>query len=724
MMDFPVSRRLAHRFGISIGGDEMTFKVCGFTAEERLSEPFVVTVDLTARDRDVDFDRILEQDAVLFVRDEGAGGGEPRYFHGIVTAFRQTTVSVKGLYGHALYTATIEPRIALMRHSSDSRIFQGQTVPEIVNELLHEIGIDDQTWFVTRKFPKVEFLCQYNETNFDFMQRILAENGIWWRVTHEKDKHIVEFATLNRADMKIDVKEMLYEGSPGGDAEGAFVYRFMFSKALGSGHAAQKDYTFKNPKASLYSRVDSELPRGVVDPQYGRVKPDETQEERDRSRRLYRFPGRYKNDAVGKVFTQVWLEAERALLAKGEGQSNIHQLCPGGIVKLTGYRKSLDGPYLLVGVRHEGTQPQALEEGAGDEEPATYNNSFLCVPESVPYRPLRRVKPVMDGPQMCVVTGPEGEEIYTDEFNRIRVKFPWDRLSKENDTSSCWIRVTQAWAGPMFGNIAIPRIGQEVLVEFLDGDIDQPIVTGRGYHATNLAPYKLPDNKTKMVIRSKTHKGDGFNQLSFEDEKGKEEVFVHAERDMNIEVKYNKHEYVGNLKGNMIQGSCIEQIGMLKISTTGFSNIENIGGDKVINVGMAQMIEDSFSSEFKHSALFGAYEAMNVSGSIGNFVLNCGSSIEANSLCQTQFYSGGSFLVRSQAVMSLNSKGNAIINSGSQLLMESDKDIIIKCGLSSIILHKSGKIMFSGVSFKFYSGDVNIEAANSIILKAVKINLN
>ncbi len=508
-MDVFVSRRLAHTFALSVDGDSSLFGIHGFSATESLSQPFLVTVDLATRSRDIDFDKILEKNAVLSIRDTGPTGGEPRYFHGKITSLRQRTTSSSGMlsHGHSLYTATIEPDLALLRLTSDCRIFQQLTVREIVDTILKEANIDNVRWYNSRTLMAREYCVQYSETHFEFIQRLLSEEGFYYWFDHTPEGHELVIVDRVQGTKPLTPEEIEYNGNPGGNADKAFVYDFAFSKALGTGRTVQRDYTFKNPRYDLEGRATAQ---------------------QDKARELYAYPGRYKHGEVGADFTRLWLEEQRALLAHGEGQSNIHQLMPGGVTKLTEYRPDLDGKYLLVSVTHNGTQPQALAEGAGDGE-TLYNNTFICIPEDIPYRAERKVKPVIDGPHIATVVGPESEEIYVDEYSRVKVQFPWDRYGRSDENSSCWVRVAQNWAGPMFGHIAIPRIGQEVLIEYLEGDVDQPILVGRTYHASNLPPYKLPDNKTRMTIKSKTHKGDGYNELRFEDEKGREEVYIHAE---------------------------------------------------------------------------------------------------------------------------------------------------------------------------------------------------
>ncbi|MCE4114467.1 type VI secretion system tip protein TssI/VgrG, partial [Yersinia pseudotuberculosis] len=232
----------------------------------------------------------------------------------------------------------------------------------------------------------------------------------------------------------------------------------------------------------------------------------------------------------------------------GQGASNDFTLQPGQLFSLYNHpRGDLNHAWQLLGIQHSGKQMQALEQASGDQGTVLFNH-FSFIPHTQTWRPTPLAKPAMDGPQIAMVVGPPGEEIYCDEYGRIRLQFLWDRYGQSNDNSSCWIRVTQPWAGQGWGMLAIPRIGQEVVVDFLHGDPDQPIVTGRTYHANNIPPGSLPASKTQMAFRSKTHKGEGYNEMRFEDAKGGEGLFMHAQKDMSTTVKDNQTTTVE--KGN------------------------------------------------------------------------------------------------------------------------------------------------------------------------------
>uniref|UniRef100_UPI0005616E64 type VI secretion system Vgr family protein n=1 Tax=Marinobacter daepoensis TaxID=262077 RepID=UPI0005616E64 len=252
---------------------------------------------------------------------------------------------------------------------------------------------------------------------------------------------------------------------------------------------------------------------------------------------------------------------------------------PGAKVELQDHdSQTLNREWLLTAITHTGKQPQALEEEGGSE-PTSYHNTFSAVPADKTWRPLCNHKPMMDGPQMALVTGPEGEEIHCDQYGRVKVRFPWDRYSKNDEHSSAWLRVAQGWAGGQYGFMALPRIGHEVIVSFLDGDPDQPIITGRTYHATNTPPYALPEHKTRTTLKTKTHKGEGSNELRFEDEADKEQIYVHAQKDLDLLTENNRTEVIRNDSHLTVENHQFSHIKAADHCTTDGENRLSVGAD-------------------------------------------------------------------------------------------------------------------------------------------------
>uniref|UniRef100_UPI001D186ED9 type VI secretion system tip protein TssI/VgrG n=2 Tax=unclassified Marinobacter TaxID=83889 RepID=UPI001D186ED9 len=353
----------------------------------------------------------------------------------------------------------------------------------------------------------------------------------------------------------------------GGSTKQACVFQFAYEERVKAATVAMKDYTFKNPAYALMHEHSAADANHREDYQH------------------YDYPGRYKADASGQPFTQNKLDALRNDATMANGKSNRPDFTPGAKVELQDHdSQTLNREWLLTAITHTGKQPQALEEEGGSE-PTSYHNDFSAIPADKTWRPLCNHKPVMDGPQMALVTGPEGEEIHCDQYGRVKVRFPWDRYSKNDEHSSAWLRVAQGWAGGQYGFMALPRIGHEVIVSFLDGDPDQPIITGRTYHATNTPPYALPEHKTRTTLKTKTHKGEGSNELRFEDEAGEEQIYVHAQKDLDLLTENNRTEVIKNDSHLTVENHQFSHIKAADHCTTDGENRLSVGADCSQTVG-------------------------------------------------------------------------------------------------------------------------------------------
>jgi len=508
-----------------------TFVVVDFNFTETLSSLFVLNVNLASADPSVDFAAVLDEDATLFIWREGE---LQRSVTGMVASFQQGDT---GLH-QTRYSMVIYPALWRTGLRQNSRIFQLESVESIITTLLKENGISDFAFGLHNPHPAREFCVQYNETDFDFIQRLTTEEGIFYYFEFSEGKSTVVYADDVGSLPK--GATLPYNPNVASQAQEHCITTFTRSARVRTATVQMKDYTFKNPRwAATFNKQSGDLKNQRPDYEH------------------FDFPGRFKDEQHGKDFTRYRLEALRNDANLGRGESNDFTLQPGQLFTLTHHpRDDLNHRWQMLSITHTGTQPQALVQESGDKG-THLSNSFSFIPHSQTWRPTPLPKPAMDGPQIAMVVGPPGEEIYCDEFGRVRLQFLWDRYGKSNDHSSCWIRVTQPWAGQGWGVIAIPRIGQEVVVDFLHGDPDQPIVTGRTYHANNLPSIGLPAAKTQMAFRSKTHKGEGYNELRFEDAKGKEGLFLHAQKDMTTIVKNDQSLSVesGNRTLNILAGN-------------------------------------------------------------------------------------------------------------------------------------------------------------------------
>ncbi|MDE8753427.1 type VI secretion system tip protein VgrG [Pectobacterium polaris] len=503
------------QFTVKVGAlPASTFAVVDFQLSEALNQPFALSLNLASPLPGIDFGAVLDQPCELLVWYEGE---LQRRVSGIVSAFAQGDTGFR----RTRYQAEVRPALWRLGLRTNARLFQAQKPEAIIGALLEESGITDYAFALRNEHAVREYCVQYRESDLAFITRLAAEEGLYFFHEFEEGKHRLVFA--DDAGALAKGPELFFNLATQGLSEGAYVRRFRYAEAVRTAEVALKDYSFKTPAYGLlHNKMSGEL------------------EHQRESYQHFDYPGRFKQDPSGKAFTGYRLDALRAGAMTGSGESNAAELMPGSSFTLTEHPNlALNIAWQLVAITHSGQQPQALEEESGGE-PTTYSNSFEVVKASTTWRADLPYKPMVDGPQIATVVGPAGEEIYCDQYGRVKLQFPWDRYGASDDQSSCWVRVSQGWAGGQYGLIAIPRIGHEVIVSFLEGDPDQPIVTGRTFHATNPSPYPLPANKTRTSLRTSTHKGAGFNELRFEDQAGQEEVFIHAQKDMNTVVLNNR----------------------------------------------------------------------------------------------------------------------------------------------------------------------------------------
>ncbi|MGV7959590.1 type VI secretion system tip protein VgrG [Photorhabdus tasmaniensis] len=509
------------QFTLTAGGlPPETFVVSRFSLNEALSTPFSLTVSLASADPAIDFAAVLDTRATLTIL---RAGKVERTVTGMVACFVQGNTGKH----QTRYEMTVRPDMWRTTLRQNARIFQQQDIKTILTTLLKESGVRDVVFRLRHPHPEREFCVQYRETDFDFLHRLTAEEGIFYCFEFTGNKNTLVFADTAGALAKGPV--LPYHPGDATEAQQLCVTALTRQAQVRPATVELKDYTFKNPVWAAEFRHHMR-----------------EQNLQHTGYEHFDFPGRFKDEQHGADFTRYRLEALRNDALTGHGESNDAAMRPGVLFTLTDHpRDDLNQLWQLVSVAHSGSQPQALAQSTG-ESGTVMSNQFTFIPAHQHWRPMPARKPVMDGPQIAKVVGPAGEEIFCDKYGRIRLQFLWDRYGQSDDHSSCWIRVTQPWAGQGWGMLAIPRVGQEVVVDFLDGDPDQPIVTGRTYHASNIPPGSLPGSKTQMAFRSKTHKGEGYNELRFEDAKGSEALALHAQKDMTTVVRNNRETRVIN----------------------------------------------------------------------------------------------------------------------------------------------------------------------------------
>ncbi len=503
------------------GADQLV--LTAFDGEEALSELFSYRLELMSPDDALDADKILGKKVTFTVYRAEA---DPRIFNGVVKSFH---AGPKRTRGFRTYHAEVVPWTWFLSRTSDCKIFQEKSVKDIIEEVFGEYGLTDFEFKLSGSYKKHVYRVQYRETDLDFVCRLMEEEGMFFYFTHEDGKHNMVIADSKSAYYDLEEKKVeCHEVEVPSGAITDFSHRYEFL----SGKWTQQDYNFEKPKNDL------ETPEKTI-----LKTPDLSKYE------YYDYPGRYLEKGDGKALSKLRMEEEEANYDVAGGNGTCRTFSPGGKFEIARHDISTEvgKKYALTSTSHAAADYTSIYPDAG---PPSYSNSFTCIPDDVNYRhPRRTPRPVVRGPQTAVVVGPSGEEIECDEYGRIKVQFHWDRLGENNEKSSCWIRVAQLMAGAKWGAVFTPRIGMEVIVDFLEGDPDKPICTGCVYNADNMPPWALPANKTQSGFKSLSSKdgsaGSNFNELRFEDKKGSEEIYFHAEKDMNTVVENNETHKVG-----------------------------------------------------------------------------------------------------------------------------------------------------------------------------------
>src|SRR3989454_1398067 len=519
-----------------------------FTGEEEMSSPFQLTLDLLSENASIDGKKLLRSPATVTLE---LAGGAKRVLHGLISRFVQL--------GRAdeltSYRAEFVPWLWLLSLSSDCKIFQNLSVLEIVEQVFKTQGFSDFQIKCTKSYAKREFCVQYRETHLSFVSRLIEEEGIFYFFEHSKDKHVLTLADANSAVKPCPGQATARMAvTPGAWQEEDVVTTFQHEDAVHTEKITLRDYDYLQPSLQLESSVA------------GKGKGE-----------AYDYPGSFAKLDEGERYARLYLEGHETWAQVVRGASTCRAFQSGTRFDLKEhYRADANQTYMLVSVRHAGS----TDYGSTAAGASQYHNSFVAIPFTVPFRPPRtNHRPVVRGSQTAVVVGKSGEEIWTDKHGRVKVQFHWDRNGKKNEDSSCWVRVATSWAGKSWGSIQIPRMGQEVIVDFLEGDPDRPIITGRVYNAEQTPPYALPGDQTQSGVKSRSSKGgggDNFNEIRFEDNKGSEEIVIHAEKDMQIDVENDETVKIGNDR--------TDSVGANESITIGKNRTESVGGDESITI--------------------------------------------------------------------------------------------------------------------------------------------
>lgn len=526
-------------FTCALGADVLLLR--RMRATEGLSQLSEYQLDLYSERADLLIDDLLATPAT--VRVDLPRGGE-RYFSGLITRFALT--GRQGRY--TTYQATVRPWLWFLTRASDCRIFQERSVPDIIKAVFAAYTIADvDTSGLSGSYQPLPYCVQYRETDFNFVSRLLESEGIYYYFRSSAGRHTMVLADSYGAHSPAPgYASLLY--MPAVDhamRESEVVYEWSMDGEIEPGVQTLQDFDFEKPSANLL--VKSTVTRGYAQSRH----------------ELYDYPGNYTERAAGEARARVQLESRHVSYQRVRGATRARGLYPGCLFRLTEHQRGDQNREFLVTSAIYTLSSDTYEPVRPSEPEAVLSCAFTALSSQTEYRPPSTArKPVVQGPQTAIVVGKAGEEIWTDQYGRIKVQFHWDRLGQEDEASSCWVRVAQGWAGKRWGALFVPRIGQEVVVSFLEGDPDRPLVTGSVYNAEQMPPYPLPAQATRSAIRSNSTIGGGaYNELRFEDRQGSEQLYLHAGRDLEQRVRQDALAWMGRDRHLKVVRDSYEQVG-------------------------------------------------------------------------------------------------------------------------------------------------------------------
>ncbi|MBA2669813.1 MAG: type VI secretion system tip protein VgrG, partial [Gemmatimonadetes bacterium] len=504
--------------------------LAGLHGLEAVSEPYGFQLELLSEDSSLDADKLVRSPVLVTIH---LPNGEERKLHGLISRFFQLNQREE----LTSYRAEVVPWLWFLSLSQDCKIFQNLSVLEIVEQVFKDQGYSDFQNKCTRSYPKREFCVQYRETHLNFVSRLLEEEGIFYFFEHSDSKHVLVLADNSSSVQPClgpATTRMAAEAEPDEDVV-TDLYR---EHSAYIGTVTLKDYDPLQPSLKLESTISGN----------GREE-------------IYEYhPGRFTSLEEGERYARLQLEAAEAVRQTVRGASTCRAFQAGCTFELTDhYRADMNQEYALLRVQHFAV---AGDFRSWDSAPFDYKNDFLAIPAEVHYRPLRKTdKPVVHGSQTALVVGKPGEEVWVDKHGRIKVQFYWDRDGKKDENTSCWVRVATPWGGKGYGGVSIPRVGNEVIVDFLEGDPDRPIITGSVYNAEQTPPFDLPGSGIQMGMKSRSSPGGGgTNEITMSDTKGKEKVNIHAQYDMSTTVLHDDTQTVKNDRTITVDGKHTETI--------------------------------------------------------------------------------------------------------------------------------------------------------------------
>ena len=665
-----------------------------FSGSEALSRDYAYVATVLSNDSSIDGNTVIGQPVSIVYHNED---GKNRKFHGFVSRFEYNE-QVEEPVEMTSYNLEIVPWLWFLKHNKDFRIFQEVTTPDIIKQVFQKYDVSDFRLELTESYPSREYCVQYGESDFDFVSRLMEEEGIFYYFEHAKDKHILVICDSPSGYFQLDESDVVY--APIGGAQHKQLTGWKHVYEFRPGKVAQKDYNFKKPSD------------GLVTDKKGKVKF-----KRAEALEVFEYPGRYDASDKGDRLTSVRMEELEAEHDHVLGSGAYLSFTPGGKFKIDKHsRKDEEGKFYTITEVYTEFHSNAGFGGGGDED---FRNEFRCIPAQTPFRPTRSTrKPFVEGPQTAIVVT-DGQEIVVDDHARIKVQFHWDRYGKQDINSSCWIRVSQTHAGKGWGVVDIPRQGEEVIVSFLDGDPDRPIITGRVYNGDNPVPFGLKGagdnkkNKTRRGNTTKSYGSGGYNEMTMDDTAGEEQIRIHSQYNMDTTVQNDQTVTVNNDRTKTIANDETNSIGNNRSTDVAVNHTEKVGGDQKIDVGADQKLSVGSKQTISVGSMKNETVGMMSNEMVGiakTTNVGVANSIIAGAVMNTAVgFSNTEQVGMTKKVLVGNTYS---VNVGSSLSLEAGDMIEIKCGASKLKLESGGKVTIEGTEFLFAaSGCVKINGS-------------
>jgi type VI secretion system secreted protein VgrG len=680
-----------------------------FEGREEMSRPFefFLTIDSPK-------ETIAPQDVIgkpIGVRLD-RGDGPPRYFHGYISHLwagdfamsqgKQTTPS-------RMYRVRMVPWLWFMTRAARSFVYlpekQEKSFQEVLDEVIkrvksygHVQATIDAASASILKNRKVEHCVQYRESDFDFLSRTLERFGVYYYFRHEQGKHMMVLSDSPTYPTAVE-SEVDFPTSFGNHVKVDRITGWEHGYEFVSGKWEQTDYDFLQPSTNL--KVNA-------------TRGSQVSLSNNSGYELYDYTNDYVKKGDGREEAHRRMEEEEVRFNTVYATSSCKTFTPGYTFKLRSHHSNpgeANRAFLLTAVEHHASQPGRVT--SPDSEP-TYRNRFECVPKEMQFRPKRRTPcPELSSIQTAVVVGPAGEEIYTDEHGRVKVQFHWDREGKRDENTSCWIRVSQSHAGRGFGGIDIPRVGEEVIVSFLEGDPDRPLITGRVYHKESMPPFSLPGEKTRSGIKTKTYKGAGYNEMSMDDTPGKEQIRIHGQYNMDSVIENNETHKIGKNRTKDIGVDEVMSVGNNQKLKVGVNKTVDVGTDHTETIGANQSIKIGANQTVKIGANQATTVAANQSNTVGSAKTeNVGMmSNESVGFMKTTNV-GVAYSIISGAAMNtaVGFVSAEEVGMTKKIIVGSKLEIVV--GASKLVMEAGGKVTIEGTEFLFSAkGNVKINGA-------------